>query len=615
MKNRFIMWKKSDKFCFDLIAFALGVGLFVYSLYSAKVGIGLPDEHWYYTLAQRLSHGDQFLVHIWEVQQPTLLADLIPYWLFYRINNGTEGLILFTRYCFVFANTGFFVYMYVKLRDYKIWGIISAFLFCAFIPFSTWALQYYSVSTMAFMTVCLELLTGKQEKNRKKLFFIGMIFMFGIITEPIVLFGYVFYCLLCLVWKISKRDKNGSSQYGFILGGRSFGFISLGVLSMLLLFFGVLAVNGSLFKLDQSLPYLFTVNNYSGNDLFDLNKIPMAMRYYGTVPLIGVVVCLIFSFFIRGKDTKRSTKMLIFAVSCVCIIACYLIGFITWVSQKEDVDYRFVVYHGLPMLLFSLVCWLLSEERDRRLFAFWVIGFIYSICVDFASDVVIGMGGKLTVVVGILYFGSLWSGMKNHDQKRKKTVFEGNGKKLRRGVLATASVALAFVLCWDVVYLLSLTFCPPVEGSIQKCELRELNAEIESGPCKGLLTTQNNKKIYDDLLDDMEIILQDLQDEQPVLVFGCCPIAYLYLDTVCASNSIYFETDDRLRDYYREFPEKLPDYVYYPFYNYFSFLQFEGIDLQTDHIRAVLDDAFAEYDITYTVEKGKCGYICRVTKE
>ena len=84
----------------------------------------------------------------WHVSQLSSLFQYIPYRLFVSIKGSNDGIILFMRSLAVAIALIFYCFFYVKLREYRVWGILVAYLLCIYFPGGLFAISYYTVLSM-----------------------------------------------------------------------------------------------------------------------------------------------------------------------------------------------------------------------------------------------------------------------------------------------------------------------------------------------------------------------------------------------------------------------------------------------------------------------------------
>ena len=111
--------------------------------------------------------------------------------------------------------------------------------------------------------------------------------------------------------------------------------------------------------------------------------------------------------------------------------------------------------------------------------------------------------------------------------------------------------------------------------------------------------------MYEGSLSDLDTV-RALAGEKPVLVLGCLPYMYLYLDSPYAAyTSYYLDEPERLLQYWQVLPDRQPAVIYAPYYDY-----------DYTNPRYQLDEKISqitEHISSFTKQSGTSGYIITVT--
>ena len=589
----------------DIAAVLLGVCLLVFFLITARYGVGMPDEAFYYTIPQRLLNGDRLFVDEWHLTQLASLFSVLPYWIFTTITGSTEGLILYMRCFFTGINMLFYAYLYYKLRSYGIWGLLSAFLFCAILPEVNYAISYFTVSSMAMMVVCIIFFT-EPEPGIPKSIAAGVFFAFSVVAEPLLFFLYFIYTAAVVICRFRKQ-KNAC---GGFLGLRVWFFFSVGGFAVLAALLVFLFKTGSLQALEKTLPYLFSGKEFNESNFFDPSRLKSVYRFFGAVSQIFFAASIgIFLFCAVFRKMSDRMRILIFILSCVSFAVSCIMGFRSVLNGKEgsnSIQY-FVLYHDLPILLIVPIWYFLCKKKDPRLFAFWVCGVLYSVLVDISSDVIIGSGGRIAQTAGFLLLAEL--------APELKALFQNESEKgayaflsidaLKKAFTAFCTVCFVVFTAWNVVYIGLEGFYQPIEKMY--CDdgtAWPYYVKLTEGPFKNLKTNKKVSKVYLATLRDLDSIVKEAQDER-FITFGLNPYVYLYVDLPYACFSAWDQnTVDRSLVYWQLLEDRKPSYIYY---SYYPFVYWKVILNQKDNIE-VLESQLGKCDVT----AGEAGYIIKV---
>lgn len=603
-----------EKRCFhqlnkcDIAAVLLGICLLVFFLITARYGVGMPDEAFYYTVPQRILNGDRLFVDEWHLTQLASLFSVLPYWIFTTITGGTEGLILYMRLFFTGINMLFYVYLYYKLRQYGFWGLLSAFLFCAILPEVNYSISYFTVSSMAIMVVCVIFFTGKDPRIPESLA-AGVFFAFGVVAEPLLFLMYPVYTAAVVICAAANRKKH--KAVGGSLRFRVWFFFSLGGFAVLAALLVFLFKTGSLAALPKTLPYLFTGSEFNGSNFFDPARLKSPYRFFGAVSLIffavsGVVflVCAVL------RKLHGRMRFLVFALTCVSFTVSSLIGLIAVFGGMEGLRIQyFILYHDLPILLIVPVWYFLCEKKDPRLLSFWVCGALYSVLVDVSSDVVIGSGGRIAQTAGFLCLAGFVPELKAAFQSAAETekTSRFSVSVMKKAFAVVCAVSFAAFAAWNAVYIGVEGFYRPAEKIY--CDDgsgRAYGNTLDAGPFKNLKTNDYIRKVYQSTLRDLDGIVSEAQNEN-FITFGLNPYIYLYADLPYACFSAWDQNPmERSRDYWQLFEERRPGYIYisyYPFM-YWKISQYQKEDIEQ------LERWLGKCDVA----GGEAGYIIKVAE-
>ena len=601
---------KNEYFYYDLAAILLGAGLLAYFLIFIRWSAGIPDESLYLTIPQRLLAGDRLLADDWHMPQLSYVYNLLPYWLYVRLTGGTEGIILYFRYLFVFADLGFYAYMYLRLRRYKLTAVVSSFLFCAVLPHTNMSFFYASLSSMLMMALCMILLTDPKEKGRVRLFLCGVLLAMAVLAEPFLLFVYILFAAAALLRLCVAKRKPFLEAYAFILNGRVFIWLTLGAAIVFFAFVGVLSAMGSLQALPEVLPYLVADPLYDSNALIDLSKYGEALSFFGVPQMIFLAVCAQLAFvYSLYKKKNPYVRVLLLAASCIALALVYLHALVLYDKNRSE-GFSFMLYHALPVLIFALIPYLLCKNKDPRFFAMWVTGVLFSLFVDLSSAVALARGGRLCQTAGVYFLCQLIRELRAEltapeTEKKKANRREGMRRWLKPAYAAVA-VCASSALVWNGVHLAMEGFYKPYEY-LYVGEKNPAYAEpLDAGPLRGLKTTAAVKERYEASLRDLDTV-KELADGAPVMVIGTQPYMNLYLGLPYASFTGWYTNESgRLLSYWTLYPERRPAYIYVSFYSLGSRYVGRG--------RKDVDQLLAHVT-SYRTVSGKAGYMIEITGE
>ncbi len=598
---RLLKQKNGDLIC-DLLAVVCGAALFTYLFATANRSMGLLDEAFYYTVPQRILQGDRFFIDEWHLTQLAFIFNIIPYRIFTAVSGGTEGLILFMRYFYLGVDLLFYVFMYCRLRRFRFAGLCGALLFCGLLPQGVCSLCYYTVSAMAFASLCLLLMTDPKERGPFSLFVCGVILACGVLAEPLLVFVFLIYVAATAVCECMRRKRPFLENYAFLLNRKSCLWILLGAAASFAAFMAYLLFSGTLRALPSALPYLRMDEQFTSAGLFDPSRLKDALRFFGALPLAGLGATLAAAvFYALSKKKDPRLRIAVFAAGCLFASACYI-------RAAYAADFLHTVeFHEAPVLLWGPVPYLLCKKRNSRFGAALASGLLFTLFVDLGSANVLGSGGKLVFLAAALCMPELWKELRAASDEGK-TNKKKRSEKPSRLPKAVAAAAVAVFCLFFTVWNLGFVY---IEGMLKPQDtafLDEADAgqtqTLTRGPYKGIVTSSLSARYYELTLDDLDR-LKAAADGAPVAVPDRLPYAYLYLGLPYAAHSAWVAAsyNAQLAAFWQTHPARLPAYLYVPAYNTFSFEPMPKEELLQ----------WIGENLSYRLTEGGAGYILEVT--
>ncbi|MBQ6018596.1 MAG: hypothetical protein IJL26_00315 [Clostridia bacterium] len=597
-----------------LIAFFGIAVLLICASYTAEV---TADETFYYTVAKRFFAGDRFLVHEWQLAQLSMVVFLLPYRLFTAVAGGTAGIVLFMRHFYIALDLLFFLWFYKKLRHRGAPGLIAAALICADLYGGFIALDYYNICMQGYMAVCVMLFAQDRPLKPREMILTGAILAVAVLSEPQTALIYLVFTLLVAVRTVGKkRGKELFRRFGFALDGRLWFYLTVGVAAVAAVYLGFLAVTSGVGNIAHVFHELFTDNEFTlywyGNQM-NIHKIPWLIDAFGIAAvvfaLLTVAAAAAAGVLVRRGRAPAALKTAVFFASLLSAIFCLVMavknGFYTTFSSIE-----------FPIVCYALSCYLLCERKDRRIFAFWIVGLCCSALIDYFSDITFMIGGRLAVLPAAEFtkqlFGEL--GLRRaagpaetqKPAKKKKTEKAPTEKRkvsaaIPARILSAAAVAL---FCGYLIFIQSgyMFFLTRYHARVGLPTVT-----IQAGPLKGLRDNNGFAEEYYRVLEDLNT-LNGFSGE--LYVPGMHPYVYLYTHLREGTYSAYFvEVDkkERLQRYWELLPDKRPEFVYIPYHRF----DFRSI--------GELEEPYFEDNVEFIkslgetrIAEGKAGYIIQM---
>ena len=525
----------------QLLTLFLGCCFFLELLFIFRIFLGFntADEMYFAGTTERLFRGERLLIDEWHPSQQLSSFFIYPLYSLLRLLLGsTEGIILGIRLWALLLHTLAAVIAFGRLKQ-KGWSAVgAALLFFSFVPCGLMALSYNSLqfTGIFLLVVCLY---GKEEHNDWEYILYGVLTAMLVLANPFALLLYVGYGLTCLAaffW--SRKSKNPATE---ILRLRSFLLISLGAFVVAVLFAAFVLSRGSIREVLENLPYILKNPDHQQGMASYWKK---TKRYfsliYNNYKYLVQISALLYLVILLDKR-RQQHKVLYLGAGGICTAA-YLIYY-GFVFQHIPVNYQM-----LPLSFLGLEAYLLTKNRDRRLFFCWFLpGLLYTMAVQYATNtgiVMVSSAFGISTFASVIFLGDLW----------REVQAEGDPPTGKRIILILLSAVL-FLQYAGTLYL-RMTFV------LADDKTWKLDTLMERGPLKGIYTTKDQAEEYEQVLRDLDTL--SLTEEDQLLVVGIAPWIYLYAEAGCGSYSTW-QVDDgtaQLSSYYEMHPDKFPTVIY-----------------------------------------------------
>lgn len=615
---------EQNRLRFILVAAAFSAVILAWFVFHITHGILYADEAFYLTIADRLTKGDRLILDEWQLSQFTVFFQYIPFRLYTLITGSKDGIILFMRYLFTAFNLLTYWYTVFKLKKHPLQAIISAFLFCFFVPL-IYACNYYTLPIHFVLYACLIIADPGKRFHRLKYFFVGVLIAATVLTSPGVAVVWLVYAAACLAAFLAKRKGRALfADYDFILNLNVFKWILAGVLVPAAAFLAYMQISCGWSEIFRMLPNLLTDPEYdasAGGNLYTFfwKKLWETLVYHSPV-LSGILFLLTGFIVIFRKKVLGNIRLragLFLAVS-----SCILLMHIYSLYQKSHGHFPSVFYLEDPAFLFAwlgFIVYFLCKEQNKKYFLFWMAGIALSIAKDALSDVSFGEGLILCVIPLVYLLPHLLSELND-----EISCFMRKGKRAKNRIPPKQLVRLqkAFPAVLTLIVVMTAVWCVTnkyyiSEVIIEKDGVKECTQRIEKGPHKGIYTSPEVNRFLNAYFNDMDTIAS--MSEKAPHITGMMPYAYLYLDRPYPIFTTYLfaydnmKYEERTETYWQLHPDKRPDIIYMPVYNvpYQAHLKY----YDPEKYETMPDEEFASFDwFEGTAIKGKGGVIFKVTK-
>ena len=569
------LYKKVRFERYDLFAVLACLILFGLFLVCMRFRACSWDESSYLALAQRFARGERPLID--EIHPGQLFClFLAPFYSLFRvINGGTAGVVLFMRHIFLVFNFACYWILYWRLRAYRVWGIVITVLFCSYIPWSIYTLNYYTMPIRFLMLFCVVLFFEGEEPSKRRLILSGVLLSCAVIVQPPFALLYVLYCIAVLIFEIRRRKcPDTEKDYAFFFCWRSWFYMTISIVVCAGIFITVLGFWSGWKNIFASLPLVISNPDYSvfdfGLKAFFTEKIPELVRVCGVLNCSLAVIVLIVAVTITVFKKNTKIKYYLFFASNVLFLLMF-----SYYLMFKDYKFLYVVLDGfnnsvypVALMCFGLVNYLLCREKDRNLFLIWLISVLASLSMDLFSAGSIGYCGILSVIPGIICFKKVLDEFtaeekqseKSEKQKRKKKNAKVNRQHRSKNMVAASVVVFLIFVVWKGFMIGFETYAQSRFNLREDGEANDVGSliKIDKGPFQGIFTSQSNCEQYERTLRDMDLIRQETEDA--VLLEDYNPYAMLYLDLPSVNCSIWnqYNMIDKQLQYFMLHPEKQP---------------------------------------------------------
>ena len=520
-RQKYIIW---------IFAGFLLLGLLVFG-WRQFYGFNKNDEIFYISTVYRFFQGDAMLIDEWNNGQLFAFITYPVFCLVRLFHHSNDGIVLIFRLLYLAFQTAVSTYCFVRLKRFGWIRIFPALFYFVTTPYNINAMSYNTL-VLGFVLMTLVTVASVEEMGVRDAVLCGVFIAGAVLSNPYSVILFILYgciCLGCFVY-----EKRAGRKMDSALSLRTFFFMGVGAFVIFVLFVIYVFSRGTLQEILDGFTYIVMDSERQKDFWEKFAKYFIRIHRYYKIEVYVTALLLVLRLADRKKKIPGALLLAVSAVSAIPYIIYY--GFF-W--EMVGINYMLI-----PLAFPGLIAYVVSEEKDRRLFYGWYVpGVLYTLTSHFATNTGIYTVSAAYMIAGAASMLLIWKALK-----------EQPAVWLR--ILVCALFAVQFTGCiWQRIFY--------VWGDEH---LEYLNTRLETGPMAGVSTTEENAELYGDVLQDMDDLELTAQDK--LFVVGIAPWMYLYTDAECASHSTWetLETDPLIRIYYELHPEKLPTVVY--FYRY-----------------------------------------------
>lgn len=531
----------------DVVFAFLFTAAALFALWKCPFGFGSYDDAFYLTVPHRLSMGDALFADEWHVSQMAGLFTTPLVWLYRTATGSTDGILLAARYAYVFFHGLVSLFFYLRTREYGLAAAAAALSWLLFAPYDIMALSYNTMG-MDFFLLSSLLLAACERRRCWALS--GLLLAGAVLCCPYLAAAYALYAAGTGARALRQRLRPAGSRPGGVLSSARFLWLTAGCAAAAILFLLYVLSACGLQGLLDNLPYILADPEHQAiSPVVKLQNTWHALVHCHPLfqyLLWGFAALLLALLADRGRQSRRWIYL---TASCALALA----GYALFRSGAADTYYHAIM---LPMLVPGLTAFLLCRDRPWGLFAaLFLGGLVYAAAVTLGSNnyfYAFSMACILPSAAGLLFIGRL---LREQAAARATPPF---GPWTRRVAAGAAAVTASALLLLQVSVKAAHCFmddAPPA-----------LTAVLEEGPGRGIRTTPYRAGVYGRLNGELQIYKTLPQGKLLILnERSWCPLAADPMEYATFSGWISGENQsalDRLEDYYRLNPDKVPDYIF-----------------------------------------------------
>ncbi len=542
------------------------------------------DETYYLITPFRLLNGDSLVQHDWHLTQFASLFNYLPAYLWMLIKGSTEQIYLFLRCVYLAIHTAIAVVIYRFFRKYGTWALLAFIIYFIQVPYNIMAISYQSVFVDCLLLLAICLLSIYEKKSVASYVFAGIFFGCCCVCNPFFCVVFVLYLLACVLWtkrqilvnyivdfkvsntvnknskKLTKKQKKEQSQqiikgfpdienYTCFFTKKAILLTTCGLFVIAIIAAGFFFLTGGTIN-----SILNNIENLLGSSEYDVvsksifDKLLATLIYFTQANLYMPFILPIL-FIALLVDKKRNDNTHRFVYLAVSVLWAILLAIGILLSLEI-----YVYAVSLIFYVFSLVCYLLTEKKNKTIFYCMFIPCSIGAFVQYlAADTHWGaIGIVLTVcnVSGVFFLMDLWNEMRQQLKKSDETTPDKSKKDKLRAIIIVGFCVQILAYCFFRSYSQPFSM---------------YSVKATEGVFSGMYMTEEQYEKYDKTLDDLNYIKEISQEDDPILISTYNNWMYVQVDRPMATYSPWFRGTlnyDQLYRYYDENPEKSPRYIY-----------------------------------------------------
>lgn len=477
-------------------------------------------------------NGDIPILHEWNPTQVSAVW-LHPFvWLFYKITNSSEQIILIFRYLFTVVWGLSALWVFFRLRKLSLIGsAVASLIFLSFVPYGQQALYYNTFGLITFVFALAIIITS--EKHKPVQYAVaGYLFAITVTCCPFLL---LLYLILLVAAVVSFLKQKREILHLFLYG-------TLGTIPAIVIFYLYYIRPSSVNAFICGIPYLLADREhqftYLGKIIGFFQSIVNSSPVF--LPVFSVVLIAILVATFNSSERIRMYGLLVVAVSVIFLDFSYI-----FMIDSSAISFVFTpIFIGLYCGIFT------KDQVAKKIFNFlWVPGLVYMFCINISSTV--GFDAEIIpsvvcTMASILLFVHFWKEYSKCDLNRI----------LKKASLTAVIILFATIIVSEMYFRYTFAF--------GNGRVNDLTVKIEQGPYRNIYCSPSVYKAYSAIVHDLEPI-KDSNSTRVLLLTNYW--FYLDIERKPISSSCYYPFVDnifldQLEEYYKLYPQFIPEVIY-----------------------------------------------------
>ena len=542
------------------------------------------DESFYITIPFRILNGDSLVQHEWHLTQFSSLFQYLPVYIWTAVKGSLDGVFIFLRSIYLLIHTATAVVVYRFFRKHGVWAIMASMIFYVQIAYRIQAISYQSMFVIFLFMLTLCILSIYEKKAVCFYVFGGLCFGCCCVCNPLFCFAFPLYLICCVIWtkrdsiksyiiehklshnsprgkKLTKRQKKeqkeqldktfpNTENYTRFFTKEAVLWFSCGIVIIAVIALAFFFSTGG--TIDSILD---NIKNLLGSSEYDITSKSIFSKFIDTIKFFSManlgmpwILPAMFIALLIDKNKKSNKHRFIYLTISVFWTILFMFG----VIKNLEI---YVCAISLPFSIISVVCYLLTENKNKPLFYCMQVPCWIAVVFQYlAADTqwgVIGIVLAVSNIAGVFFAMDLWNEM----HSVSKDDAESATKKEKKGLYCSVII---------VGFCLQIAFY----GFFYQYDQFPKGDAIKAttGPYSGLYMSAEKHNRYNKTISDLNYIKECSSDINPVLVISYSNWMYLYLERPMATYTTWYRgtiEPELLVRYYKENPKKTPKYVYF----------------------------------------------------